>query len=147
VGMRFSPRPDQRWEPPSLLYNGYRVFPRGIGGRGPRKSRAIPLLTLRAFVAYEKGENLHKKGSTDRVLKTLIFAFVCSLGVAWCSQNHTETYCFNELLVYKFHTSTICLENSFFVYRMEVMNVDSFSEWCVISDHAMKQRSFSIECA
>jgi len=26
--------------------------------RGPRKSRAIPLLTLRAFVAYEKGENL-----------------------------------------------------------------------------------------
>jgi len=26
--------------------------------RGPRKSRAIPLLTLRAFVAYKKGENL-----------------------------------------------------------------------------------------
>ena len=26
--------------------------------RGPSKSRAIPLLTLRAFVAYKKGENL-----------------------------------------------------------------------------------------
>ena len=26
--------------------------------RGPRKSRAIPLLTLGAFVAYKKGENL-----------------------------------------------------------------------------------------
>ena len=26
--------------------------------RGPRKSRAIPLLTLRAFVVYNKGENL-----------------------------------------------------------------------------------------
>ena len=39
-------------------------------------------------MTYEMGENLPKKGSTDRVLKTLIFAFVCSLGVAWCSQNH-----------------------------------------------------------
>ena len=26
--------------------------------RGPRKIRAVPLLTLRAFVAYKKGENL-----------------------------------------------------------------------------------------
>jgi len=50
-------------------YNGYRVFPGGRGGRnlgderptphlecrGPRKSTAIPVLTLRAFVAHEKG--------------------------------------------------------------------------------------------
>ena len=27
VGMRFSARPDRPWGPPSLLYNGYRVFP------------------------------------------------------------------------------------------------------------------------
>ena len=27
VGTRFSARPDQPWGPPSLLYNGYRVFP------------------------------------------------------------------------------------------------------------------------
>ena len=54
---RFSARPDRPWGPPSLLYNGYRVFPGGRG-RDPRKSRAIPLLTLRAFVAYKKGENL-----------------------------------------------------------------------------------------
>ena len=63
--------PDRPWGPPSLLYNGYRVFPGGRGGRGvgltlhphlecrgPRKSRAIPLLALRAFVASKKGENL-----------------------------------------------------------------------------------------
>jgi len=25
----FRTRPDQSWGPPSLLYNGYRVFPRG----------------------------------------------------------------------------------------------------------------------
>ena len=29
--------------------------------RGPRKSRGIPLLTLRDFVAYKKGENLPNK--------------------------------------------------------------------------------------
>ena len=70
VGTRFSPRPDRPWGPPSLLYNGYRVFLGGRGGRGagmippinyyrgPRKSRAIPLLTLRALVASKKGKNL-----------------------------------------------------------------------------------------
>jgi hypothetical protein len=25
--------PDRPWGPPSLLYNGYRIFPRGKGGR------------------------------------------------------------------------------------------------------------------
>jgi len=29
VGKRFSARPDRPWGPPSLLYNGYRVFPWG----------------------------------------------------------------------------------------------------------------------
>ena len=28
-GTRFSARPDRPWGPPSLLYNGYRVFPGG----------------------------------------------------------------------------------------------------------------------
>ena len=67
MGTRFSARPDRPWSPPSLLYNGYRVFPGGRGGRGvglthhphlecrgPRKSRAVPLLILRAFVACKK---------------------------------------------------------------------------------------------
>ena len=56
---------------PSLLYDGYRVFLGGRSGRGvgltphlhlvPKvveKSRAIPVLTLRAYMAYKKGENL-----------------------------------------------------------------------------------------
>jgi len=30
----FCTHPDQPWGPPSLLYNGYWVFPRGKGGRG-----------------------------------------------------------------------------------------------------------------
>ena len=28
-GARFSAHPDRPWGPPSLLYNGYRVFPEG----------------------------------------------------------------------------------------------------------------------
>ena len=47
--------PDQPWGPPSLLYNGYQVFPRGKERPGrdtdllvpwSRKGRAIPLLPL-----------------------------------------------------------------------------------------------------
>jgi len=33
--------------------------------RGPRKSRVIPVPTLRAFVAYKKGENLSYINSLD----------------------------------------------------------------------------------
>jgi len=29
VGTRFSARPDRPWGPPSVVYNGYRVFPGG----------------------------------------------------------------------------------------------------------------------
>jgi len=59
----FRTRPDRPWGPPSLLYNGYRVFPGGKAAgawrwpptlmerRGWRKSRAIPLLPFWAFVA------------------------------------------------------------------------------------------------
>jgi len=62
-GEVFRTYPDRPWGPPSLLYNGYRVFPVGKGGRGvtltthphlvPRscKSTAIPLLPLWARVA------------------------------------------------------------------------------------------------
>jgi len=34
VVTRFSACPDRPWGPPSLLYNGYRVFPGGKVGRG-----------------------------------------------------------------------------------------------------------------
>jgi len=35
-GDEISARPDRPWGPPSLLYNGYRVFPGDRGGRGVR---------------------------------------------------------------------------------------------------------------
>ena len=34
-------RPDRPWGPPSLLYNGYRVFPEGKGGRGVMTTHPI----------------------------------------------------------------------------------------------------------
>jgi len=33
-GEIFRTCPDRPWGPPSLLYNGYRIFPVGKGGRG-----------------------------------------------------------------------------------------------------------------
>ena len=57
-GARFFARPDRPWAPPSLLYNGYRVFPGGKVGWSVTltthpllvpwswKSRAIPLPTV-----------------------------------------------------------------------------------------------------
>ena len=102
MGTRFSARPDRPWGPPSLLYNGHRVFPGGRGGsgrgsdppphlecRGPRKSRAIPLLTLRAFVAYKKGENL----PTYEMLCTH------STNDAELS-NHIPTQIYNKIITY-----------------------------------------------
>jgi hypothetical protein len=47
VRTRFSARPDQPWGPPSLLYNGYRVFPGSKVGPGravdhsPHSSAAV----------------------------------------------------------------------------------------------------------
>jgi hypothetical protein len=64
-GEIFRTCPDRPWGPPSLLYNGYRVSPGGKVRPGrdadpspllvPKsKNRATPLLSLRAFVAYER---------------------------------------------------------------------------------------------
>src|SRR5215510_2166816 len=74
-GEIFRTCPDRPWGPPSLLYNGYRVFPGGIKRPGhdadpspllvPRSKNSsvipLPLLSIRAFVACKKGETcLHK---------------------------------------------------------------------------------------
>jgi hypothetical protein len=64
-GEIFRTCPDQPWGPPSLLYNGYRVFPGGRKRPGrdadlsallvPRSKNRVELY-LRAFIAYKKGE-------------------------------------------------------------------------------------------
>jgi hypothetical protein len=42
VGARFSARPDRPWGPPSLLYNGYRVFLRGKVRPGHATDHSLP---------------------------------------------------------------------------------------------------------
>jgi hypothetical protein len=42
VGTRFSARPDRPWGPPSLLYNGYRVFPGGKVRPGRAADYSLP---------------------------------------------------------------------------------------------------------
>jgi hypothetical protein len=66
-GETFRTYPDRLRGPPSLLYNGYRVFPRGKGGRGVmltthrllvprlRKSWAILPLTLWVLLGLLRG--------------------------------------------------------------------------------------------
>jgi hypothetical protein len=66
-GEIFRTYPDRLWGPPSLLYNGYRVFPGGKDGRGVmltthpllvprlRKSWAIPPFTLRVLLGLLRG--------------------------------------------------------------------------------------------
>jgi len=64
VGTRFSARPHRLWGPPSLLYNGYRVFPGDRGGRGvgltpPPQSSAkileiVELFIYSPFLAYKR---------------------------------------------------------------------------------------------
>jgi len=65
-GEMFRSCPDRPWGPPSLLCNGYRVFPGGkaagewrwpptlIYRRGWKKSRTIPLLLLWLFMACSR---------------------------------------------------------------------------------------------
>jgi len=67
MGTRFSAPPDRPWGPPGLLYNGHRFFPGCRGGRDVgltphphlvpnvlEKSRAIPVLSLRACVSHKR---------------------------------------------------------------------------------------------
>jgi len=42
VGTRFSSSPDRPWGPPSLLYNGYRVFPGGKVRPGRAADHSLP---------------------------------------------------------------------------------------------------------
>ena len=50
MGARFSARPDRPWGPPSLLYNGYRVFP---GGKVRPRRDADPSPTSSVVVKKE----------------------------------------------------------------------------------------------
>ena len=111
---RFSARTEWPWGPPTLQYNGYRVFLGGRVGRGvgltrhpnlvPKvleKSRAIPLPTLRACVAYKKGENPPKWFNTENIFVFGIYerslqVVLCNF-VSFCWQRVTVSVNFAAL--------------------------------------------------
>jgi hypothetical protein len=83
-GEIFRTCPDRPWSPPSLLYDGYRVFPGGIKrprldadpSPSSRESRAIPLLFLKDFVACKKGET-YINTVDDIANKQLLVKSIC----------------------------------------------------------------------
>jgi hypothetical protein len=94
-GEIFRTYPDWLRSPPSLLYNGYRVFPGGKGGRGVmlnahpllvlrlRKSCAIPPLTLWIFRGLLRG-SLY----CFSVMKLCFITTVTVSNYSWCSEDY-----------------------------------------------------------
>ena len=103
-GTRFPAIQTGPGDPPSLLYNGYWIFPEGRGCRGvgltphphlvPKvleKSRALPLLTLRTCVAYKKGESLH---ISLPALYSQIFRYLQNLKANWYIAKRSQSLCY-----------------------------------------------------
>ena len=109
-GETFRNYPDWLRGPPSLLYNKYRVFPGGKGGRGvaltthphlvPRftkKSRAIPVFSLRVFAAYNRMEPSHyfiitNINTGSREVSVILDIFLLNLNFLNRSQKNTKFY-------------------------------------------------------
>jgi len=106
-GEIFRTCPDRPWGPPSLLYNGHRVFPGGKerpkrdADPSPllvpwsRKSRAVPLLPLRAV---RPAQSL---SACTRVHFTFTFTSALPMGRTVC----TEPQCLyrGSLYLYLYH--------------------------------------------
>jgi len=69
VGTRFSARPDRPWGPPSLLYNGYRVFPGGKVRLGRAAGHSPP--SSAAVMEKQSYTSTHPLGHTGPVIGTL----------------------------------------------------------------------------
>ena len=115
--------------PPSLLCNGYRVFPGGKGGRGvaltisphlvPRstgRSRATPLLSLRAFAAYNRVKPYLTRLETKRILMFCCFGVYRFLRI--CVNICKAMICFEVYRILRIRgnicNAVICFE----VYRI-----------------------------
>ena len=75
VGTRFSARPDRPWGPPSLLYNGYRVFPRGKVQLGRAADHSPP--STDAVMKEYSYTFTHPLGHTGPVTRSLYLYLLC----------------------------------------------------------------------
>ena len=69
MGTRFSARPDRPWGPPSLLYNGYRVFPGGKVRTGRAADHSPP--SSAAVMEEYSYTSTHPLGHTGPVTGSL----------------------------------------------------------------------------
>ena len=69
VGTRFSASPDRPWGPPSLLYNGYRVFPEGKVRPGRAADHSPP--SSAAVMEEQSYTSTHPLGHTGPVTGSL----------------------------------------------------------------------------
>ena len=74
VGTRFSARPDRPWGPPSLLSNGYRVFPGGKVRPGRAADHSPP--SSAAVQEEQSYTSTHPLGHTGPVMGTTL-PFYC----------------------------------------------------------------------
>ena len=74
VGTRFSARPDQPWGPPSLLYNGYRVFPGGKVRPGLVADHSSP--SSAAIMEQQSYTSTHPLGHIGPVTGTLYLFYL-----------------------------------------------------------------------
>ena len=100
-GEIFCTIPDRPWGPPSLLYNGYQVFPGGkvrpgrdVDPSPPSsaeikiKSRAVPLLSLRPFVAYERTKPTYSFFAATVVTRTRLNGTANGHCLSWLYVNY-----------------------------------------------------------
>ena len=74
VGTRFSARQDRPWGPPSLLYNGYRAFPRGKVRPGCAADHSPP--TSAAVMEEWSYTSTHPLGPIGPVMGSLYYVLV-----------------------------------------------------------------------
>jgi len=128
-GEIFRTYPDRPWGPPSLLYNGYRVFPGGKSGRGVTltphpllvpwswKTRATPLLPLWAV------QPVQSLSACTRVTFTFTYIlYKSTIHISYDCNNFSENS-------WNFCKSTRCPCSEICNFQLRVFWYNNFDTW------------------
>ena len=83
VGRDFPPRPNRTWDPPSLLYNGYRVIPGGKVRPGRAADHSPP--SSAAVMEKQSYTSTHPLGHTGPVTGSLYLYLYIKTSIAICN--------------------------------------------------------------
>jgi len=106
VRTRFSAHPDQPWIPPSLLYNGYRVFPGGKVQPGCAADHSPP-----SSAAVMEESSTHPLGHTGPVMGELYLYLFNGTGTGFSSSclvmsGHLSSHQASTIICHKGLTET-----------------------------------------